>query len=605
MAEEKLILTIEVEDGDAVESIDSIRKSTRQLTQERNALNLATEEGRKRALEINKVIDENNKKIKENSSALEQQRQNVGNYTRGILDAIPGIKGFTGGINGISAAFKANPVGLIITAFLSLKTIFEKNAVVADNLAFAFEGLTKGLGFIVDTIVTTATSFDKLTAAISNPFKFFKDLALGTADAAKEGFNAAKAIDAFTVAQAKANQEIQIADVRIQALEKTLKDRTKSEQERIAIANQIADLEIQNAARREKLAKQELANEQLRLKDKTLSGEEEAKIIELNTQVFIAGEEAKTAAAQRQTRINILLAKEEAREKIEAKKEEVKAIKEAEDLNFDAYLQRVDKKIEALDKEQAAEQAALVNSLAAAEAEIAAQDAIALKDSERTLKAQQNAEARARATENAQKREVAGFAASLGQIASLNKKNTVANKALASAQAVINTFLGVTELLGQKSTLPSPLDFITKAINVGALIASGLGAVRQINSVSGFARGGLTGTRITSGMGAPIRRSNGDDMIATVKTGEVILNQSQQARLGGASTFRNIGVPGFATGGLTGVTETRNAFSSVQADRAQSDLRNSLSNLQPVLVLQDFELTQNTRNRIQTTSQVI
>jgi len=45
-------------------------------------------------------------------------------------------------------------------------------------------------------------------------------------------------------------------------------------------------------------------------------------------------------------------------------------------------------------------------------------------------------------------------------------------------------------------------------------------------------------------------RSNGDNVLATVKRGEVVLNERQQAALGGAATFRSIGVPGFATGGM-------------------------------------------------------
>jgi hypothetical protein len=70
--------------------------------------------------------------------------------------------------------------------------------------------------------------------------------------------------------------------------------------------------------------------------------------------------------------------------------------------------------------------------------------------------------------------------------------------------------------------------------------------------VEGFAGGGLTGTKISKGMGMPIKRSNGDNLLATIKTGEVILNQHQQAALGGARTFKRIGVPGFADGGMVG-----------------------------------------------------
>jgi len=37
-----------------------------------------------------------------------------------------------------------------------------------------------------------------------------------------------------------------------------------------------------------------------------------------------------------------------------------------------------------------------------------------------------------------------------------------------------------------------------------------------------------------------------------VERGEVVLNQRQQSALGGAGTFRSIGVPGFADGGAIG-----------------------------------------------------
>lgn len=600
MATEKetLIFEVQIVDDGAVESIDSIRKSTRALTQERNALNLATEEGRKRALELNKQIDENNQKIKENSSALEKQRQNVGNYTRGILDAIPGLKGFTGGINGISAAFKANPIGLAITAFVSLKGVFESNAVIADKLSFILSGVNKGFQFIIDTVVTTVSSFDNLKKALFSPIQFFSDLATGTSNAAKAGYEAAESIDAFTAATAKANQEIRIADVQIQALEKTLKDRTKTEQERIKIANEIADLEIANSERRKALAESELANEQLRLKGKTLSGEEEAKLIDLQTNVFVAAEESKTVAAQRQTRINILLAKEEASEK----KVAIQEISEAEIKFNDEVLL---KDLERLEKKREAEDAEFTNSVAQAEAEFALEDQKILKDDERTLKAQQNSEARAKAEEQAQKREVSAFANSLGQIGRLNKENTLLSKSLSSAQALINTYLGVTEILSQKSTLPSPFDYITKAVNVAAVLGSGLSAVRQIGSVSGFANGGLTGTRIGPGMGTTISRSNGDNMLATVKTGEVILNQSQQARLGGAATFAKIGVPGFATGGVTGTFETASASATASQNRIFANMMKAFKEQRIVLPLEEFDIKQETRTQIQETARVL
>jgi len=93
-----------------------------------------------------------------------------------------------------------------------------------------------------------------------------------------------------------------------------------------------------------------------------------------------------------------------------------------------------------------------------------------------------------------------------------------------------------------------------------AALAAALGAVQLAKIASAeapaFAGGGrtlpvLSGKRITSGDGAPIWRANGDNLLATVKTNEVILNEEHQRRAGGAAFFRSIGVPGFAQGGST------------------------------------------------------
>ena len=100
-----------------------------------------------------------------------------------------------------------------------------------------------------------------------------------------------------------------------------------------------------------------------------------------------------------------------------------------------------------------------------------------------------------------------------------------------------------------ESVLPEPFATISKVVNTGVVLASGLGAVKKISSVetpSGFADGGL----VTDGF--EISRSNGDNRLVTVKDGEVILNEDQQEALGGASIFKMIGVPGFATGGVVG-----------------------------------------------------
>lgn len=69
----------------------------------------------------------------------------------------------------------------------------------------------------------------------------------------------------------------------------------------------------------------------------------------------------------------------------------------------------------------------------------------------------------------------------LGQIVG---QQTAAGKALGIATATINTYQGVTEALKQKSVLPSPFDVVAKIANVATIVASGIGAVRNIMRVN-------------------------------------------------------------------------------------------------------------------------
>lgn len=154
-----------------------------------------------------------------------------------------------------------------------------------------------------------------------------------------------------------------------------------------------------------------------------------------------------------------------------------------------------------------------------------------------------------------------------GSLAQLFGEETIIGKAAAVAQATINTYLAATAALASGSKL-SPIAGILAA---SAAIATGLASVGKIvgigtpktslnvnrtetstqdaattslNAIPPFAKGGKVNR------GIRIRRSNGDNVLATLKLGEVVLNKSQQMKLGGDATFRALGVPGFATGGL-------------------------------------------------------
>lgn len=94
----------------------------------------------------------------------------------------------------------------------------------------------------------------------------------------------------------------------------------------------------------------------------------------------------------------------------------------------------------------------------------------------------------------------------LGELSDLIGKDTAAGKALAVAQATINTWLGVTEVLKQKSVLPEPMATISKVANVAAIVAAGIKSVKSIiaTKVPNASGGGGSSNLSTAGMTAPV-----------------------------------------------------------------------------------------------------
>jgi hypothetical protein len=124
----------------------------------------------------------------------------------------------------------------------------------------------------------------------------------------------------------------------------------------------------------------------------------------------------------------------------------------------------------------------------------------------------------------------------------INEEFAQKEKRISVLQAIVNTALAITKTL---ATTPWPANLITAAV----VAAQGAAQVATINAQP-LATGGLiTGRRVTDRQNIP-RQTNGDNVLATVKRGEVVLNQRQQAALGGSTVFRAIGVPGFAGGGI-------------------------------------------------------
>lgn len=330
-------------------SIKQNRALLSQLTEQYNSMDKVGRE--KVAPTIKKISDE----LKKQEGAIGDTRRNVGNYKESFQDAfssivsgIPALGAFATAQKGVNLAMEANPIGAVIALLTGLFQIFSQNKVIADEVSFAISGITKVINKLADDgvrigkqlfeifsnpkkaiidlveiIETNLTNrfkaFGVIAKAISegdlkavaNGFiqlgtgitdatdKFGKgikavnDYRKGLANVYSEGSGAARALDELTVANANLNAKIEIGREKADALTKSLKDRTKSEQERIKIANQIADLEINNANDIVKLRGEELKVLQLRNKGLQLSGEQQAEVIKKQGELEVAALQAK------------------------------------------------------------------------------------------------------------------------------------------------------------------------------------------------------------------------------------------------------------------------------------------------------------------------
>lgn len=92
----------------------------------------------------------------------------------------------------------------------------------------------------------------------------------------------------------------------------------------------------------------------------------------------------------------------------------------------------------------------------------------------------------------------------LGQAATLLGKHTIAGKALAIAEATINTYLGASQVLRSPSVVPEPFGTALKIAQVGVIIGTGIKQIKEIakTKVPGAGGGGSIPSIST---GAPLQ----------------------------------------------------------------------------------------------------
>jgi hypothetical protein len=174
---ESVVLDFQVDEQDAIESINALTAANKKLRAERNEVNVATEAGRKKAAELNAQIDQNTSKIKANVSAIEQQKINIGNY-RSALDGVHPALGKVGeGLEAGASGFKtmtlqalrfiATPIGAILAALVAvfglLKAAVSSNAGMMDK----FEDITSAVSTVLDVLVTRAGKLGEALVALA------------------------------------------------------------------------------------------------------------------------------------------------------------------------------------------------------------------------------------------------------------------------------------------------------------------------------------------------------------------------------------------------------------------------------------------------------
>lgn len=71
-----------------------------------------------------------------------------------------------------------------------------------------------------------------------------------------------------------------------------------------------------------------------------------------------------------------------------------------------------------------------------------------------------------------------------GALADILGENSKAGKAAAIAQAIMNTYLGVTQVLASVSTLPEPFASIQRGVSIAGVLATGFKTVKDITAVN-------------------------------------------------------------------------------------------------------------------------
>lgn len=275
--------------GKEIKSIDDGRKALAVVSSEWSRQAKLYGENSTRVQNLTNKKTELTSRLKELESATGDNRRNVGNYSDALNDLggevesiIPGFGGMKQGALSVNGAFKillANPIMATIAAIAAaiggLVKALMRNQEAVDKV----NRVMKALSAVFDVVLDRITSFVKAILSGQNVFEALKNAITGVNAEMQEEAKLAAELEKRTqklrdeeikFISAKAEKRKEIAKLRLAVKNEQLteEERIKSLDKAIALEKQIANEELRLARERAAIAKEELARSESSAEDR-------------------------------------------------------------------------------------------------------------------------------------------------------------------------------------------------------------------------------------------------------------------------------------------------------------------------------------------------
>jgi hypothetical protein len=599
---ESVVLDFQVDEQDAIESINALTAANKKLRAERNEVNVATEAGRKKAAELNAQIDQNTSKIKANVSAIEQQKINIGNY-RSALDGVHPALGKVGeGLEAGASGFKtmtlqalrfiATPIGAILAALVAvfglLKAAVSSNAGMMDK----FEDITSAVSTVLDVLVTRAGKLGEALVALATgdiigAFNKTKEAVTGLGDeianAVKQGQKWLDLSRDLEDQQRQLTLQTAAYENTIKQLEQQSKNRNLTLEEQEKLLRQALKLQQELVSKRGEVALKDLV---ITAKDLTKANKDLAQSSEETLDQWL--DRLVTGGILADEQVDKIIEKQVALDKARGDSLSFQAKLENDLAALDEKKIERDKKAAELRAQQIADEEALrrtrsglaqeglssATALSASRLELEDQTAKGITDindrlakdvkkinEKITAEQRANAEEQARIAMITEETKFNAAQQTADAVLSLMDESSEEYRILASAQALVDTYRAANAAAAAVSGIV-PAGPVLAALAAGAAIASGLANVAQINGIQ-FAEGGWTGSGGTYEPAGIVHKGE------WVAPQHVVNNPMAQPHL---SALENMRLRGYADGGLV----TSSAGASVNQN---FDVMNLIKNM--------------------------